>query len=91
MCDNDYIPELIVATRIYEVSVVKNSDVWYARLVYLFDGMFSKSELSKIIDKLFDMGVIKGKWLHINNGKWVYSLYITNDYLSFIKEVYEHA
>lgn len=52
--------------RLYEK---KDELVWFSKLVERFTGQFTKLEISKTLDKLFDLCFIDGKWEKVE-GKW---------------------
>lgn len=52
--------------RLYEKM---NEPVWFSKLVERFNGQYTKPEISKTLDKLFDLCFIDGSWEKVD-GKW---------------------
>ena len=81
--------DLKVCSVVYEYNL--NGDkIWFSKLVEELKGHISKGTITKVVDRLFDLGVIDGNWEKIE-GKWTRVLNITGEAESFIKNVYENT
>ena len=76
-----------VGLEIYD-SNVKKVTIYFSKLTDLLNDEISRSTISKVIDKLFDLGMITAKWENFN-GKWVRSLYVTGEYKEFFQHLYD--
>lgn len=68
----------------------KSKPIYFSKLTEVFEGDISRSTINKIIDKLFDLGMIDGKW-DTHNGKWVRTLYIKGEYKKYFEALYENV
>ncbi|MDY9925092.1 hypothetical protein [Methanosarcina sp.] len=68
----------------------KSKPIYFSKLTEVLEGDISRSTINKIIDKLFDLGMIDGKW-ETHNGKWVRTLYIKGEYKKFFEALYENV
>lgn len=69
-------------------SNVESKEIYFSKLTDLLKNEISRSTISKVIDKLFDLGMVTAKWEN-ENGKWVRSLYITGEYKEFFQHLYD--
>jgi len=69
-------------------SNVESKEIYFSKLTDLLKDEISRSTISKVIDKLFDLGMVTAKWEN-ENGKWVRSLYITGEYKEFFQHLYD--
>lgn len=81
--------DLKVCAVIYEYNL-KDEKIWFSKLVEELKGDVSKGTITKVADRLFDLGVIDGNWERVN-GKWTRVLSIAGEAESFIKNVYENT
>ncbi|MCC4770833.1 hypothetical protein FXV91_11780 [Methanosarcina sp. DH2] len=56
----------------------KGKPIYPSKLEEIYKDQISKSNINKIIDKLFNLNVINAKWEN-DRGKWVRSLYVTEE------------
>ena len=75
-----------IGLEIYDGNA-NNVTIYFSKLTDLLNDEISRSTISKVIDKLFDLGMITAKWENLN-GKWVRSLYITGEYREFFQHLY---
>lgn len=60
--------------------------IYFSKLTQKLESEISRGTISKIIDKLFDLGMITAKWEN-ENGKWMRSLYVTGEYREYFKNL----
>ena len=77
--------EEIVALKICNYN--KNgAKIYFSKLAHILEDEISRGTISKIIDKLFDLGMITAKWEN-ENGKWMRSLYVAGEYKEYFKNL----
>ena len=81
--------DLKVCSVVYEYDL-KGEKIWFSKLVDELRGDICKATITKVIDRLFDLGVIDGKWEKVG-GKWTRVLNIAGEAESFIKNIYENT
>lgn len=77
-----------VVLEIYKYNYIEKKPIYFSKLVGQLEGKISRSTVSKIIDKLFDLGMINAQWE--NQDGWIRSLYISGEYKEFFKNLYEN-
>jgi len=77
-----------VCYAIYEFDKVRKERIWFSKLVRVLDADASKATISRTIDKLFDLGIIDGKWEKVE-GKWTRVLSVTGEAEDSVKGIYE--
>lgn len=77
-----------IALEIHKYNNIIKEPIYFSKLTELFDGEISRATISKIIDKLFDLGMISAQWENQNG--WIRSLYISGEYKEFFKDLYEN-
>lgn len=77
-----------IVLEIYKYNYIEKKPIYFSKLTELLEGKISRSTISKIIDKLFDLGMISAQWENQNG--WIRSLYISGEYKEFFKNLYEN-
>ncbi|HZK71275.1 MAG TPA: hypothetical protein VFD03_07120 [Clostridia bacterium] len=77
-----------IALEIYKYNYVKKEQIYFSKLTELFNGKISRVTISKVIDRLFDLGMISASWE--DHGGWIRSLYISGEYKEFFKDLYNN-
>ena len=67
---------------------MKKEKIWFSKLVDILKGEISRSTISKNLDKLFDLGIIDGKWEKVDN-KWTRTFKISGEAKNFINHIYK--
>jgi len=62
--------------------------IYFSKLINVLGEQISRSTISKIIDKLFDLGMVEGRWENYN-GKWVRSLFTKGEYREYFRDLNE--
>ena len=83
-------PELKVCYVIYEFTNLKGKRIWFNKIVKILENEISRSSVSKSLDKLFDLGIIDGKW-ELADGKWSRSFNIAGEANEFVKSICENS
>ena len=81
--------DLKVCYYIYKFNDIEGKKIWFSKLVETFNDA-SRSTISKSIDKLFDLGMIDGKWEKAE-GKWTRVFKISGEAKDFVKTMYENT
>jgi hypothetical protein len=81
---------LTVLAKIYEMNIVKKEPIWFSKLVELFDGKLSRVQISKALDRLFDLCFIKGDWQKVDE-RWTRTFAISSCSEYFAREMYEKS
>lgn len=71
---------------------ISNSEdipIYFTKLVERFKGEISRATISKVIDKLFDLGMMTANWENVD-GKWIRSFRITGEYRDYFKNLNEN-
>lgn len=63
--------------------------IYFTKLVEVLKGEISRTTISKVIDKLFDLGMMTAKWENVD-GKWIRSFRITGEYRDYFKNLNEN-
>ncbi|HII02770.1 TPA: hypothetical protein HA351_14350 [Methanosarcinaceae archaeon] len=66
----------------------RKDPIYFSRLINVLKEEISRSTISKIIDKLFDLGMVEGRW-ETYNGKWVRTLYTKGEYREYFRSLNE--
>ncbi len=82
--------DLKVCSVIYEYTNVKGDKVWLSKLEKIMSKDMSRVTLSKSLDKLFDLGMIDGKWEDVD-GRWVRVFRVAGEAEDLIKSVYSNT
>lgn len=77
--------EEIVALMIHNENE-NGAKIYFSKLTHMLENKISRGTISKIIDKLFDLGMITAKWEN-ESGKWIRSLYVTGEYKEYFKNL----
>jgi DNA-binding transcriptional ArsR family regulator len=77
-----------LALKIYEYNNDIKETIYFNSLVDIMkkNNEMSRSTVSKTLDRLFDLGMVKGEWE--NHGGWLRALYISGEYEEYIGELY---
>jgi DNA-binding PadR family transcriptional regulator len=81
--------DLKICYLIYKYTEKEGKDIWFSKLVNDLQNDVSRTTISKILDKLFDLGIIDGEWKKTEDGKWTRVFKIAGEAKDFIKIVYE--
>lgn len=76
--------EELITLEIYNHNKRKEL-IYFSKIVEIFKNQIAKKDISKIVDKLFDMCIIYATWETIND-KWVRAIYIDDDYVECFRE-----
>ncbi len=76
-----------VALEIQKYNDLKDH-IYFSKLINVLGEEISRSTISKIIDKLFDLGMVEGRWENYN-GKWVRNLYTKGEYREYFRDLNE--
>ena len=60
--------------------------IYFSKLTHILKDEISRGTISKIIDKLFDLGMLTAKWEN-ENGKWIRALYVAGEYKEYFKNL----
>ena len=77
--------DLKICMKIYDLER-KKEKVWLGKLVRILSNDASKVTISKTVDRLFDLGIVDGKWEEVE-GKWTRVLTVAGEAEGFIKSV----
>lgn len=79
--------ELKMCVIIYEHNL-RGEKIWFSKLVEVLAGDVSRSTISKNIDRLFDLGMIDGKWEKVD-GRWTRTFSVAGEAEELVKTLYE--
>jgi predicted transcriptional regulator len=79
--------DLKICVAIYDHNQRKDP-IWFSKLVDEFKGESSRATISKSIDKLFDLGMIDGKWEKVES-RWTRTFVIAGEAEDLVKKLYE--
>ena len=74
-----------VALLIHEYGI-NNNPIYFSKVVSTLEDEMTKSEISKIIDKMFDLCIIDAEWE--NHKGWVRVLKISGSYKKYFDELW---
>jgi DNA-binding transcriptional ArsR family regulator len=77
--------DLKICMKIYELERRKEK-VWLGKLVRILSNDASKVTISKTVDRLFDLGIVDGKWEEVE-GKWTRVLTVAGEAEGFVRSV----
>ena len=79
-----------VAVKIYEITVINGGDATFSGIVEEFDKLgVEKNEVSKNLDKLFDLCIVDGHWTKDEKTKtWKRTFTISDESLPLIESIY---
>ena len=81
--------DLQVCLKIYEYNL-RREKIWFNKLVEEMGGSPTQRTISKSLDKLFDRGMIDGKWEKVD-GCWTRTLNVTGEFTGFIRGLHNTA
>ena len=76
--------EELIALEIYHHNTRKEL-IYFSKIVKIFKNQIDRKDISKIVDKLFDLCIIYATWETIND-EWVRAIYIDDDYIECFRE-----
>lgn len=76
-----------IVLEIYKYNYDIKEPIYFSKLIKIFDNRISRDRISKVIDRLFDLGMISASWE--DHGGWIRSLYISGIYREYFKNLYE--
>ena len=71
---------------IYRINDIEKKPIWFTELVKRLDGILSKSEISKSLDKLEDLGLIETGYNKVGN-RWTNTICVSDEAKTFAKEM----
>lgn len=77
--------ELKICAKICELNK-KKEKVWLGKLVRILRDDASKVTISKTVDRLFDLGIVDGKWEEVD-GKWTRVLTVAGEARGFVRSI----
>ena len=79
-----------VAVKIYEMTVINGGDATFSGIVEEFAKLgVEKNEVSKNLDKLFDLCIVDGHWTKDEKTKtWMRTFTISDEALPLIESIY---
>jgi predicted transcriptional regulator len=77
-----------VCIKIYGYSRENSEKIWFSKLAEAMSGELSPSTISKCVDRLFDMGMIDGKWEKVDR-HWIRTFHIAGEAEAFVKSLYD--
>ena len=84
--------DLLAAGEIYQATRIEKTPTYFNDLVERLSKdpkKLSRGALSRALERLNDLKMIKTEWLQKKNGTWVRSIVIRGESEDFIKDIYE--
>jgi len=79
---------LTTLAKIYEMNIVKKEPVWFTKLVESLNGVLSRGQISRSLDRLYDVGAINtGQEKH--DDKFIITITVSSGSETLAKEMYE--
>ena len=82
--------ELRIGVEIYRATEEKKEPIYFTLLTNRMKSVMSRSTVSKSIDILFDLGMLRADWETVG-GNWARTLKIANEARSFFKKISEEV
>lgn len=85
--------EMVVCLMIYRKSgeAGGSGSVSYDALVSALDGQMTPQKISANLDYLFDLGMINGKWVKSDDGRWKRSFFVSGEASGFVESAYRRS
>lgn len=77
--------DLQVMAMVYDYNI-QDKPIWFSKLIELFKGNLSSSEISKAQDRLYDLGLLNTKYENVD-GMWTCCWHIEDEGKSFINNI----
>lgn len=82
--------ELRVGVEIFRANEDLKKPIYFTSLVDQLKGVMSRSTVSKSIDILFDLGMLRADWEMVN-GNWARTLKIANEAKDFFQKMSDNV
>lgn len=79
---------LTTLAKIYDVNIVKKEPVWFTKLVESLKDILSRGQVSRSLDKLYDLGLINMQYQKFDN-TWTCTITVSSIAKAFAREMYE--
>jgi hypothetical protein len=80
-----------IVCRLYEFTENRKEQVLFTRLVDSFVGELSRSEISKSLDKMYDLGMINGEYQKTPDKMYSYCYFLEDEVDDFAKTIFENT
>ena len=84
--------DLLTAGEIYQATRIEKTPIYFNALVERLSKApkkLSRGALSRALERLSDLKIIKAEWMQKENKNWVRSIVIRGESEDFVKDIYE--
>ena len=71
---------------IYRINIIKKEPIWFSKLVKVFDGDLTKGQVSRSLDRLYDLGLINMEYQKLGD-VWTLTITVSSESERFAREM----